>query len=152
MFRDLGIANIVPPNVSVSRANRGPDAATRVTKTATHATVINNARFITMLSFPSGHLAGFGTRLADAAGPAVLLPYPETNAVRARSPATRQVYTEKSPYATAFWGNQRVATWAIFSLAMEVVPLSYVAQTVDRLTAPCCTGGWKYSRGPHSPR
>jgi hypothetical protein len=88
MFRDSSIAIIVPPNVSLSLANRGPDAANRITKTATHATVINNARFITMPSFPSGHLAGFAARLADAASSAVLLPYTGINAVRARSPAS----------------------------------------------------------------
>ena len=95
MFRDVSVAIIVPPNVSVSRANRGPDAATKITKTATHATVINNARFITMPSFPSGHLAGFATRLADAPSSAVLLPYTGINAVRGLSPARTPSVHEK---------------------------------------------------------
>ncbi len=141
MFRDSGIAIIVPPNVCVSPANRGPDAATRITKTATHTAVINNARFITMPSFPSGHLAGFAARLANAASPAGLLPYTEINAVRARSPADTPSVREKASLCNGHLGNQRVATWAILSIAMEAVPLSYDAQAGDRLTAPCCRGG-----------
>jgi hypothetical protein len=47
--------------------------ATKITKTTTHTTVINNARFITLLSFPFDHLAGLVARLADAASLAALL-------------------------------------------------------------------------------
>ncbi len=57
------------------------------------------------------------------------------------SPASTPSVHEKVSLRNGHLGNQRVATWAIFSIAMEVVPLSRVAQTVDRLTAPCCTGG-----------